>query len=379
MQISFSCDSCKSPFTVDAQLAGRHGRCNACGHRTLIPSPVVTDRADARQKDRRPGGSVAAAGPTFDPQRGRSEARLATGPGPSPAGGRSVGWLNTVNSQIALKLVSMEKVPVVRRRTEEVEDPATSYKAVIPRELRQKHRITSRPAGKLRLSYLRGINSYQQFFRKFSWLFRWINETAYGLAIPFMLLAIVGGIMNNHSLTVMGLSVIVLLNIVRLVAGLANLIAISFRDSPIKGLLFLIPPVTVFLLWQNRKKWHKTIKRSVSPVLTIFLVLLAYAYVPWLNGNKKAQANLGNTLRNAARNLENDLQDSVSKIKKKGREVEGELPRKMEKLKLNEIKDQALKSIDDLSQKVRKSTESNSLPEKKEPDAAAETAPKVSP
>ena len=95
MQISFSCDSCKSPFTVDAQLAGRHGRCNACGHRTLIPSPVATDRADARQKDRRPGGSVAAAGPTFDPQRGRSEARLATGRGPSPAGGRSVGWLIT--------------------------------------------------------------------------------------------------------------------------------------------------------------------------------------------------------------------------------------------------------------------------------------------
>jgi hypothetical protein len=52
---------------------------------------------------------------------------------------------------------------------------------------------------------------------------------------------------KQNKCTVIGITGIVVLNLVRLIAGLANLIVIPFRKSPLNGVLFLIPPITFFI------------------------------------------------------------------------------------------------------------------------------------
>ena len=68
------------------------------------------------------------------------------------------------------------------------------------------------------------------------------------------ILALMGLVGGSHWLLVLGGTGVVLLNIGRVVAGVANLVVIPFRESPVKGLLFLLPPVTVVYLAQN---WPK--------------------------------------------------------------------------------------------------------------------------
>ncbi len=52
--------------------------------------------------------------------------------------------------------------------------------------------------------------------------------------------------MKQNRLTIAGITGIVVLNFLRLVVGMANLIVIPFRKSPLTGVLFLIPPLTFF-------------------------------------------------------------------------------------------------------------------------------------
>ena len=60
----------------------------------------------------------------------------------------------------------------------------------------------------------------------------------------------------------------VLLNIGRIVAGVANLAVIPLRD----GL--------------NVKKFKKPLRRVIEPVVTIALVVLAFTFIPWLSSGK---------------------------------------------------------------------------------------------
>lgn len=82
-------------------------------------------------------------------------------------------------------------------------------------------------------------------------VFRWVNESAYLVSVPFLICLILGLAVSNHSLMVLGATAVVLLNLGRIIAGLANLVVIPFRDSPVQGVLFLIPPLTfVYLVVQ---------------------------------------------------------------------------------------------------------------------------------
>ena len=63
-------------------------------------------------------------------------------------------------------------------------------------------------------------------------------------------------------------------------AGVANLLVIPFRESPIQGILFLIPPITFIYLYQNWHKVHRPVKRIIGPILTIALVAAAFLVEP---------------------------------------------------------------------------------------------------
>ena len=92
---------------------------------------------------------------------------------------------------------------------------------------------------------------------------------------------------------VLGATVVVLLNIGRVAAGVANLVVIPFRESPIQGILFLIPPITFFYLYQNWYKVHRRVKRIIGPVFTIVLVVAAFVVEPWLRDGEAQQGSPG--------------------------------------------------------------------------------------
>ena len=123
-------------------------------------------------------------------------------------------------------------------------------------------------------------------------LFRWINQSAYLVSVPFLMLLLLGLVMGNQSLMALGATGAIVLNIGRIVAGVANLAVIPFRESPIQGLLFLIPPITFFYMYQNWYKVKQPVKRIVGPIVTIALVAAAFVVEPYIRGEGKAKGSI---------------------------------------------------------------------------------------
>ena len=87
--IHFQCPACGAPFEVDDRLAGRVGRCKACGGRTKVPSQgaaqaVATALSTEAQGDGRRRGPA--------PDAGCRGGRRASRSHRSRPAGRSTGW-----------------------------------------------------------------------------------------------------------------------------------------------------------------------------------------------------------------------------------------------------------------------------------------------
>jgi hypothetical protein len=165
--------------------------------------------------------------------------------------------------------------------------------------------------------------NYRNVMRKVQKVFRWLNESAYLVSVPFIMCLLLGLAVGNHSLLVLGATAVVLLNICRIVAGAANLIAMAFRDSLLQGILFLIPPITFFYLAQNWQKVHRPVKRIVGPIIAIALVAAAFLIEPALRSARTAEGS-----------LEERVKAGVGTLKKETREQIGQVP----KLDVNDLK-----------------------------------------
>src|SRR5262249_46497765 len=88
-------------------------------------------------------------------------------------------------------------------------------------------------------------------------LFRKINQAAYLISVPFLMILLLGTVVRNRPVALFGATVVVLLNIGRLAAGVANLAIVPFRDGI------------------NLSKMRKPFGRVAEPMLTIGLVILA--------------------------------------------------------------------------------------------------------
>lgn len=343
MSISFSCDNCHSPFVVDSQLAGRQARCRKCGRKMRIPSESAS--GGSRPLINWEGNGSRAAAPARassraegDPRAARGGTAVAQGP---PGNSRPISWLDAVNSQVGLKPVTMMSMPAVRVRDVPEEKSVTSYKVKVPRELRPKSKVVTASKQVVSAGYMEGLRSYKQFFNFFAWMFRRINEMSYGFTVVFLIMAIVGVIMDKHSLTVTGISAIVILNVAGLIAGVANLIALRFRKNPMQGLLFLIPPVALYYMWTNSAKWKKPISRIMTPMITLVLVIAAYAYIPWLNGDKTAKGNWKDKLKKGAETLEHDIEEKLSEAGTKAGELKDKLPDEVKNINVDDLKKKA--------------------------------------
>ena len=127
-------------------------------------------------------------------------------------------------------------------------------------------------------------------------LFRRISETAYMISIPFLLILLFGAAVSNRSIALFGATVVVLLNIGRLVAGAANLAVVPLRD----GIDF--------------EKMKKPLRRVIEPVVTIGLVFLAFIFIPWLSAGQAAGGSIADRIRSGAQALEKDMKGQVDQV-----------------------------------------------------------------
>jgi hypothetical protein len=94
--------------------------------------------------------------------------------------------------------------------------------------------------------------------------FRTLEERAYLVSIPFLVIFLFSTAVKNQPMAVFGAAFVVLLNLGRLVAVVAGLAGLRWRD----GL--------------NVNELQKPAQRVAEPALLILLVILAFTFIPWL-------------------------------------------------------------------------------------------------
>jgi hypothetical protein len=296
MTITFACKSCGARFTVADRLAGKKARCKGCGRTMMIPAQSQS-------------AVTASSSPAL--------AGAAVGPGARP-----LNWLDAVTSQVALKPITMEQMSVLRKPKErspyEDDGPAGPYAMASMPSLPAVERATGRPAGALTRGYRNALLEVQRLFRR-------LNEWAFLASAPFLFILIMAILLRNHTWAALGATGVVLLNVGRLAAGLANLVVIPFRDSPVQGVMFLIPPLTFVYIAQNWARVRKPVERVIGPILWVGLVVLAFAFVPFLR-NSKADASVAERLKGGAESLQGEMKGQldragVDRIEKSAREA----------------------------------------------------------
>jgi hypothetical protein len=251
MGIVFFCQSCGARFEVDLRMAGKRGHCKKCGQVMTIPRTEEIASMSAIPALAMAGGgaSPAAAG---------------------PAGGASIqSALRAGISNINLAPLTVDRMSVgpmlfgrkKPAKPSPLDDAEDSKPYALAKPVRES-RGAVRSHDNVVLRAWRG---------QLSWVnrvFRWINETAYLISVPFIMMLLLGVMVRNWPMAVLGAAVVVVLNIGRLVAGGAGLVVIPLRDG---------------LHW---KKLKKPLQRVAEPALTIGLVVLAFLFIPFLSTGK---------------------------------------------------------------------------------------------
>ena len=306
--IHFECPSCASPFEVDDRLAGRAGRCKNCGGRMKIPANgAVATPAAVKPRTAAVAVGAAAAGPRLSPVAAQAGSR----PMPSMAAGRPTNWLEAVvTSQVGLAPISMQdmkRLPGGMAAWADEKSIAGPYQLGAAPSLPAMRAAGGKPAGALTRGYRGSMGKVQK-------LFRWINQSAYLVSVPFLMLLLLGLLTGSNSLMALGATAVIVLSIGRIVAGVANLVVIPFRESPIQGLFFLIPPITFFYMYQNWHKVHQPVKRIIGPILTIALVAAAFVAEPYLHGGDKAKGSIQDQVKAGVGNMKAGVKGKLGKV-----------------------------------------------------------------
>lgn len=280
MGIVFFCMSCGARFEVDSRMAGKKGHCKKCGQ--LMQIPRAENLASMTGI-----AAVAPAGATV---------------GAEPGG--PVNWLRTASSDVGLAPLTVDRMPGVPRKPKPAPTPlddlgdSKPYSLAEPARGEPIRRSSGRP--NYLVMFWRGeLGSVQK-------LFRHINEFAYLISVPFLILLLLGAAIRNRPLALFAATVVVVLNLGRIASGIANLAVVPLRD----GLQF--------------HKMKKPLRRVIEPVLTIGLVIVAFTFIPWLATGQASRGNAVSRLRSGAKAL--------------GREMEGELKKTVEEVEGLDVK-----------------------------------------
>jgi hypothetical protein len=266
MNIVFFCQSCGSRFDVDARAAGRDGRCKKCGQRMTVPKAEQIASMAAMP-------ALAAAG-------GQAPGRVA------PA----ANWLARMSSQVGLAPVTIDRMrPAQKKPSMFAEDALADSKpyALAKPQGRERSGGGSGPAGAVVRAWRGQLGWLQKLFRE-------INEAAYLISIPFLMILLLGAAIRNRSMALFGATIVVLLNVGRLVSGAANLAVIPFRDGV------------------KLSRMKRPLRRVIEPAVTIGLVILAFTFIPWLSGGGATEGNIRSRLKASGGALEEEMKGTVA-------------------------------------------------------------------
>jgi hypothetical protein len=284
MGIVFFCQSCGARFEVEPRMAGKKGRCRKCGQYTTIPR--AEEIASLTALPVRPAAAGAAvvgrAGPI--------------GKADDPAGPSIGARIKAGLSSVALAPLTLEKVPRLRK-PDPLDDAEDSRPYMLARPM-----VETR--GRVRVQ----DNILLRFWRReiggIQKVFRWLNESAYFVSIPFIMILLFGTVVKNRPIALFGATFVVLLNLGRLAAGAVELFVAPFRD----GL--------------NVGKLKKPARRVGEPFVTIVLVFLGFTFIPWLSGSRLGRGSLPDRIRDGAAGLEKEIEGEVDSVVKKARKID---------------------------------------------------------
>ena len=225
--------------------------------------------------------------------------RPARPPVPSGSPAPSIGaWLKEGISQVGLAPLSeVHRPPVPRALAPAIDLEADSKPYALARPIADR-------GGAPRLVDNGVVRLWRREVGLLQKIFRWLNESAYFVSIPFVMILLVGAAIKSRPLALFGATFVVVLNFGRLAAGVVNLVLVPLRD----GL--------------NARKLKNPARRVAEPIATIAAVFLGFTFIPWLAGDRPAGGDLGDRLRKSATGLEKDIQGEVEKVIDKAEQVD---------------------------------------------------------
>jgi hypothetical protein len=354
MVVEFTCEHCGKRFQIDERYSGKRGRCSQCGYVMRIPlaraaepaRPIATaaelSRVEAGEaklhSEPEPAAPFRLSPPEFHPRFGhpaivnapREETAERSAPQRTAGPHDSVFAMEHIDP--AAHRPHGEHVPA---RFELLDDEAGAGEALlaspeIERGVRELEEFQKNRGG-YELAGERGMGTW--FFGlgssdPASWLrvkwrssvgfvlkvLRWVDTWAYLISVPFLMLMIFGIVVQNRAFVHLGAVVVVLANYGRFWADLLAFFVRPYKDGPLHGLAFLFPPYTVHFLVTRWSKMKPIVRRIATSCIPIALVVLVYAFLPFVNPAAK------------------DVKGFVPKVKAGAAEVETEIRSDLEKL-----------------------------------------------
>jgi sorbitol-specific phosphotransferase system component IIA len=278
MGIVFFCQSCGARFEVDPRMAGKKGHCKKCGQYMAIPRAAEI--------------ASMAAMPALAAASVKAGAAAGRGPGDG-VGGASIGsMLRGGISNVGLAPLTVDRMGIGHWKPSKpspLDDAEDSKPYALAKPVRENRgRVTAQSNFVMRF-WRQGLGRIQKLFRK-------INQFAYLVSIPFLMILLFGAVIGNRSMAMFAATAVVLLNIGRLVAGGANLAIVPLRDGI------------------DLHKLRKPLWRVIEPAVTIGLVVVAFTFIPSLSSGKSAKGSVAERIRAGAQALKQEMKGEVDKV-----------------------------------------------------------------
>ena len=322
MFILFTCEQCGSRIKVDGRSAGKRGRCGKCGHVMVIPhaearapaEPARTPDAPFRLSppDERPAPAHVPSPILVEPDQlerhitpeGFSEFELIA----SEANPDDAAFTSPEVRRGLRELDEFQKNPHPYKLVDSLEH------SFLTRWAREKG-----PANWFVAKWRQGVGLILR-------VLRWLDDWAYILSVPFIVLVIFAIAVQNPNWVHFGAVVVVLANYGRFWADLFAIFVRPFKEGPVHGLAFLFPPYGIYYLWTRRDKFKPTLRRLLTSCIPIVLVVLVYAFLPFVNPSAKEARTFPEKIRSGGRELVHDIRDEVNEVRENVRKLEKRLP-----------------------------------------------------
>jgi DNA-directed RNA polymerase subunit RPC12/RpoP len=343
--LTFQCEHCGKPFHLDDRYSGRKGRCKYCGLVMTIPRATAQEPAPAREAEEpSPGEPAASSGeplfrlsppeptpqmdlreappdleaPEPQPVQDRdADAAAPRQPQPLPAGetGYDIELIDDDEDFRSANSVSPEIQRGLREMAEFARDPR-GYSLATQRSGRGWFSFSGHgapgPASWLYVQWRAAVTLILK-------LLRWIDNWAYLISVPFLVLLVFAIVVSNPALAHLGAVVVVLVNYGRFWTDLLALFVRPFKESPLHGLAFLFPPYGLYFLATRWRQVKPILGRMATSCIPIVLVVLAYAFLPSINPGVEKVHGVGAKIAAGGKEVVKEIHEDVEKI-------EGRLP-----------------------------------------------------